>query len=153
MEKLILDACCGQRSFWFDKNNPLVEFVDIRDIEYNINDKIVKIHPDRLADFRNLPYNDNTFNLVVFDPPHLKQNVDGIMTKIYGKLGENWKDDIAKGFKECYRVLKPNGIMVFKWSEHDIKLNRVLELFDEKPLFGHRTKAGGTIWCCFMKIK
>lgn len=29
-DKLILDACCGSRMFWFDKHNPLVLFVDKR---------------------------------------------------------------------------------------------------------------------------
>ena len=29
-EKLILDACCGSRMFWFDKQNPNVLFVDKR---------------------------------------------------------------------------------------------------------------------------
>ena len=28
--KLILDACCGSRMFWFDKYNPLALFVDKR---------------------------------------------------------------------------------------------------------------------------
>ena len=28
--KPILDACCGSRMFWFDKDNPFVEFMDIR---------------------------------------------------------------------------------------------------------------------------
>ena len=27
MNKPILDACCGSRMFWFDKENPNVEFV------------------------------------------------------------------------------------------------------------------------------
>ncbi len=30
MNKPILDACCGSRMFWFDKNNPNVEFCDNR---------------------------------------------------------------------------------------------------------------------------
>ena len=29
-DKLILDACCGSRMFWFDKHNPNVLFVDKR---------------------------------------------------------------------------------------------------------------------------
>ena len=29
-EKLILDACCGSRMFWFNKHNPLALFVDKR---------------------------------------------------------------------------------------------------------------------------
>ena len=29
-DKLRLDACCGSRMFWFDKQNPNVLFVDKR---------------------------------------------------------------------------------------------------------------------------
>lgn len=36
--KLILDACCGSRMFWFDKKNPLALFADIRDEEYILCD-------------------------------------------------------------------------------------------------------------------
>ena len=32
-------------------------------------------------------------------------------------LNENWKEEIRAGFKECFRVLKPNGTLIFKWSE------------------------------------
>ena len=31
--KIILDACCGSRMSWFDKENPLALFADIRDEE------------------------------------------------------------------------------------------------------------------------
>lgn len=34
-DKLILDACCGPRMMWFDKQNPLAVFMDIRDEEFN----------------------------------------------------------------------------------------------------------------------
>lgn len=30
--KPILDACCGSKMFWFDKNNPNVEFCDNRQV-------------------------------------------------------------------------------------------------------------------------
>lgn len=30
--KKILDACCGSRMFWFDKENADVEFMDIREL-------------------------------------------------------------------------------------------------------------------------
>ena len=36
--KPILDACCGSRMFWFDKDNPLVEFMNIRDEECMLSD-------------------------------------------------------------------------------------------------------------------
>ena len=70
--KKILDACCGSRMFWFDKNNPDVIFADNRELETTLCDgrKLV-IKPDEKVDFRNMPYPDNTFKLVVYDPPHL----------------------------------------------------------------------------------
>ena len=33
MDKLILDACCAGRGFWFDKENPNVLFADRRIME------------------------------------------------------------------------------------------------------------------------
>lgn len=71
-DKLILDACCGSRMFWFDKENPNVLFQDIRDEEYILCDgRQLKIHPDVVGDFTKMQYEDNTFQMVVFDPPHI----------------------------------------------------------------------------------
>lgn len=70
--KLILDACCGSRMFWFDKKNPLALFADIRDEEYILCDgRNLKVHPDIVSDFTDMPFLDKSFKLVVFDPPHL----------------------------------------------------------------------------------
>lgn len=45
--KIILDACCGSRMFWFDKENPLILFADIRDEEHTLCDgRSLKVHPD-----------------------------------------------------------------------------------------------------------
>lgn len=156
----ILDACCGSRMMWFDKDNPLVDFIDIRSEEYTVNDsskkagtRKVTIKPDIVADFRNMPFADNSYNLVAFDPPHIKRIGDNAwMARKYGKLGENWKEDIRKGFDECMRVLKPGGVLVFKWNEHDIKTADVLSLIPYKPLFGHTTgRQAKTIWITFIK--
>lgn len=78
-DKLILDACCGSRMFWFDKHNPLVLFVDKRSETLTAKDKdrirTIDVKPDVIADFTNLPFEDNSFYMVVFDPPHLKHLV------------------------------------------------------------------------------
>ena len=34
----ILDACCGSRMFWFDRNNPDVIFADNRKLETTLCD-------------------------------------------------------------------------------------------------------------------
>lgn len=47
------------------------------------------------------------------------------------------------------RVLEPNGLLVFKWNEDQIKLSEVLREFHQKPLLGD--KRGKTRWIIFMK--
>lgn len=146
--KIILDACCGSRMFWFDKHNPNALFIDKRSetVTAKDRDKIraIEIKPDIVADFTNLPFEDNSFYMVVFDPPHLKTlGETSWMAKKYGKLPTNWQEVIKAGFDECMRVLKPNGTLVFKWNESEIKANEVLSLIPYEPLFGHTT--GGRV--------
>lgn len=143
--------------FWFDKNNPNVLFVDKRreTVTAKDRDKIrtIEVNPDIIADFTALPFGDNQFYMVVFDPPHLKSlGETSWMAKKYGKLPVSWQNMIAKGFDECMRVLKPNGTLVFKWSESEIKVSDILSIIPYKPLFGHTTgRQSKTIWMCFMK--
>lgn len=136
-DKKILDVCCGSRMFWFDKNNKNTIYMDNRELEDILCDgRKLEIKPDVVADFRNIPFKDNSFYLVVFDPPHLlKIGETSYMAKKYGKLSDNWKEDIKKGFDECMRVLKPNGILIFKWNEQQIKLKDILNNINYKPLF------------------
>jgi 23S rRNA G2069 N7-methylase RlmK/C1962 C5-methylase RlmI len=77
--------------------------------------------------------------LVVFDPPHFTRNGSGgWMAKKYGKLEGDWASMLRDGFAECFRVLKSNGTLVFKWNENEIPLAQILLLTPEKPLFGSR---------------
>lgn len=138
--------------FWFDKNNPNVTFMDIREFEDTLCDgRKLKVKPDLIGDFRNIPFNNNEFDLVVFDPPHLVKAGDSSwLAKKYGKLNpDTWKDDLSKGFDECMRVLRVNGTLIFKWNEEQIKLKDVLSCFSKKPLFGN--KRSKTHWLTFIK--
>jgi len=157
---LVLDACCGGKMFWFDKDNPEVLFVDNRKEEYSFKDKSRKggvrygeVAPDLVADFTDLPLDHNSFHMVIFDPPHLKTlGKNSWMAKKYGRLPDDWEFMISKGFSECMRVLKPNGTLIFKWSEYEIKTSKVLSLIPQKPLFGHKSgKQSKTIWMAFLK--
>lgn len=61
---------------------------------------------------------------------------------------------IPHGFRECMRVLKPDGVLIFKWSEYDIPAAEVWKALGEKPLFGHHSgKNSKTFWGCFMKLE
>lgn len=162
MEKKILDVTCGSRSIWFNKKHPLAIYCDKRKIEeYGIwkstnrdSQRSCIVDPDIQCDFTELPFMDNSFSLVVFDPPHLtRANETSWIVKKYGKLDSNWPKMIHDGFIECMRVLKPDGVLIFKWSEHDIAASDVWKAIGEKPLFGHHSgKKMGTFWACFMKI-
>ena len=152
--KNILDACCGSRMFWFDKEDERVLFQDKRELKEKLCDgRVLEINPDVVGDFTKMEFENNSFNLIVFDPPHLmKVGGKSWMAKKYGSLTNNWKEDLSKGFKECFRVLKDGGVLIFKWNERDIKVSEILKLTDCKPLFGHRTRHNGqTIWITFIK--
>ena len=150
--KKILDACCGSKMFWFDKENENTVFMDNRYCNDTLCDgRTLEINPDIIADFRHMPFQDESFYLVVFDPPHLlKAGENSWLAKKYGKLKlDTWKDDIRQGFNECMRILKQNGTLIFKWNEEQIKLNEILTTIEYKPLFGN--KRAKTHWLVFMK--
>lgn len=162
-KKKILDATCGSRSIWFDKNHPNAIYADKRAEEFtgvwkSINGQPERkciVSPDVICDFTNMPFPDNSFSLVVFDPPHLLNVGDNSwMFKKYGRLDENWPQMLHDGFDECMRVLKPDGVLIFKWSECQILADKVWRAIGQKPLFGHRSgKKMNTFWACFMKLE
>lgn len=154
MRATILDPCCGGRSFWFDANRQGVLFGDIRSERHTLCDgRVFNITPDINMDFRSMPFPDETFRLVVFDPPHLRRaGRDSWMRAKYGILGEDWQEDLRRGFAECFRVLKPEGVLIFKWAETQVRVSEILALTDQKPLFGHKSgRRERTHWICFMK--
>jgi ubiquinone/menaquinone biosynthesis C-methylase UbiE len=159
-EAQVLDVCCGSRMFYFDRADDRVIFGDIRSERHELTDRSsaggsrhLVIEPDMLIDFTQLPFADNSFAMVVFDPPHLISNgKSGWLAKKYGKLGAEWQADIRLGFSECFRVLRPFGTMIFKWNEHEIPVSKILALTPEKPIFGNRCgKNAKSHWLVFMK--
>lgn len=153
-QKAILDACCGGKMFYFNKNNENVEFCDIRQETHTLCDgRVFTVSPDTVCDFSNLPFQDKTFNLVIFDPPHLTVlGEHSWLAKKYGRLPENFKPLLSSGFRECFRVLKPGGTLIFKWNEIDIKVSEILKLTPHEPLLGHKSgKNSKTHWLVFFK--
>lgn len=71
-DKKILDATCGSRMMWFDKNHPEAIFIDKRKGVFTAYGNEIIVSPDIQVDFKNLPFEDESFYLVVFDPPHSK---------------------------------------------------------------------------------
>ncbi|MDI3227761.1 class I SAM-dependent methyltransferase [Serratia marcescens] len=153
--KSILDMCCGSRMFWFDKKDERAVFSDKRSESHTLCDgrKLV-ISPDLIADFTALPFADGSFSVVVFDPPHLERvGPNGWQGKKYGKLDrETWRDELRAGFAEAFRVLRPHGVLIFKWNETQIPVSQIIALTDEKPAIWQRTgKNDKTHWIIFVK--
>lgn len=153
----VLDVCCGPKGMWFNKKDPRAFYVDSRreEIEmcYPSGNYKESISPDEVADFTNLPFPDNSFWLVVMDPPHIQRSgPDGRMTKRYGYLSGEWREMLRDGFSECFRVLRPNGTLIFKWCEVQFPVREILALSEHPPLFGHVSgKRSNTHWVTFMK--
>ncbi len=154
-EQTILDMCCGSRMFWFDKQDPRALFADIRSEQHTLCDgRSLVISPDIIADFRAQPFADASFPIVVFDPPHLERvGENAWMSKKYGRLNKDtWRDDLRAGFEEAFRVLRPHGVLIFKWNEVQIPVREILALTDEKPAISQRTgRNDKTHWILFVK--
>jgi SAM-dependent methyltransferase len=147
---------------WFDRQNPDVIFGDQRSETLTVTDRshgrengtrTLRIEPDTVLDFRALPFKDGAFKLIAFDPPHLvRAGPKSWLAAKYGKLSQDWRDDLRAGFNECFRCLDPHGVLVFKWNETQVKLSEVLSLAPHAPLFGHTSgKAAQTHWLVFMR--
>lgn len=151
----VLDPACGGRMFWFDKSDDRVLFGDVRDESWELCDgRRFDVKPDMLMDYRDLPFPDGTFRMVVLDPPHLRNAGEtSYMAQKYGCLDqETWKADLKTMFSECFRVLKEHGVLIFKWNETQIPVSQILKLTAHKPLFGNKQpNRTGTHWIVFMK--
>lgn len=147
----ILDACCGGKMFWYEKNLEFVDFQDNRELQTELCDgRIFSVEPDFIGDVTQMDIQDESYDMVVFDPPHLKRGGDNawIIMK-YGKLPEEWKSFMKTAFEECFRVLKDGGTLVFKWNSEQIPFSRAVKLSPYKPIFGD--KRAKTRWTIFVK--
>ena len=89
-------------------------FGDIREKETHLltNGQTIHIEPDEVMDFRAIPYPDETFQMVVFDPPHrIKLTAESDFIKKYGQLDKDtWREDLA--FRDLLNALEFLKLMV-----------------------------------------
>lgn len=127
----VADVTWGQGVFW--KN--------VRPGDYEVRGTDVKTG----VDCRNLPYADESFDCVVFDPPYMegffRRSADHLggggthssFRKAYSNReateegGPKWHaaviDLYVKGGKEAFRILKKNGICIVKCQD-EVSANR-----------------------------
>jgi hypothetical protein len=158
--KIVLDACCGSRMFWFNPNDNRAVFMDNRREKHWLKDsssrhggRVLSVNPDILGDFKALPFKDGRFAAVIFDPPHLSNaGKNGWQARKYGTLEGDWQTMLRQGFAECFRVLRPLGCLIFKWNEINVPVSQILALTPESPLVGQRCgKSAKTHWIVFLK--
>lgn len=159
----VLDATTGGKHIWHGdlKDADRVVFIDRRSVPPGSieQQKNWEVSPDVQADFRELPFRCDTFDLVCFDPPHRvtdggMETLSGVIETKYGALqAETWQSDLVNGFQEIWRVLRPGGILTMKWNDVTCGNGNVLELVPETPLYGTNTEKKGTEtqWWVFHK--
>lgn len=153
--RTVLDPCCGGRMFYFDKHHPLVIYGDVRQESVSMTDRgklrSLDITPDVILDFTCMPFLDDSFNFVVFDPPHLINcGKNSWLAKKYGKLDKDgWQDTLREGLSECIRVVKPGCVVAMKWSEGDISTAKLLKALPYSPAFGD--KQGKKRWLFLLR--
>jgi len=161
---MILDATCGLKGIWFKKTDEETVYLDKRKGPIYSSKTLQKrsqrrIEPTIQADNRFLPFKDSMFDLVIYDPPHVIETEEhGMFLERYGHLKpSSYVKDIYLSSRECLRVLKPKGFLVFKWAEspHGRSVRRVLSIFPIQPLFGSvnptQRNPQKTYWIVFRK--
>jgi hypothetical protein len=144
----ILDMSAGHRKVWFNRLNPDTVFVDHR----------LSMNPTVCCDTRHLPFKEGTFDLIVFDPPHMMHGKGTDMAKFYGAYeAEDIRSTVTDSVKEAFRCSTGNALMALKWSTHDVRLNTLLSWIEGwQPMFGHAVstlnhRKTSTYWVMFQK--
>lgn len=113
---LILDCTYNTGKIWKKLNYNILK------MDINSNLKL-----DVIADFQQMPFKAQTFDVIVFDPPFLPRNAASknssrIYEKTYGITENNPnQDNVSSYFQpfliEAQRVLKKNGIILTKLAD------------------------------------
>lgn len=114
---LILDATVNTGRFWKGSERSVIGL----DID-------PKHCPDVAGDNMNMPFRDNSFDVVVFDPPHIPNQGKDQSKDFNTRFGLVLKSPIENGYnfshlyppfaQEAYRVLKPEGILFCKIADY-----------------------------------
>jgi SAM-dependent methyltransferase len=115
--KRILDATVNAGRFWKGSKRPVTGL----DID-------PRFDPDIVGDNRDMPFKAASFDVVVYDPPHVpNQGRDktkdfnkrfGLVLKSTAVTGYNLNHLYAPFCREAYRVLRPEGILFCKIADY-----------------------------------
>jgi SAM-dependent methyltransferase len=147
--KAILDATVNVGRFWKGSKRKVVGL----DIDSKFN-------PDVVADNRDMPFKDSSFDVVVYDPPHIPnqgkdQSKDfnrrfGLIIKSPATNGYNFSHLYPGFVAEAYRVLRPEGILFCKIADY-VHGHRFQWAHIE--LIKAATQVGFTACDCIVKVR
>ena len=134
--KPVLDATAGNRHMWGRNKHP--DGVIFLDKETNL-----RIKPDVIATWDQIPYPDDYFHCIIFDPPHVfsetsmynkdPQARPNGAKKIPGWYGafKDKREAIIQihGAQKEFARLAPR--MCFKWNDASLSIDRILTVFTE----------------------
>ncbi len=113
----ILDATVNTGRFWRGSKRPVVG-IDIDPSH----------RPEVVADNARMPFKDECFDVVVFDPPHIPNQGKDKSKDFNTRFGLVMKSPIENGYnfshlfppfvREAYRVLKTEGILFCKITDY-----------------------------------
>lgn len=113
----VIDVTANTRKMWKGVDWPSVTFSDIDP----------SVAPDIIADFRALPVEDESFDIVVFDPPHLPAAAaspasDKRFVANYGlsfaPKADNVSEYHAPFLSEAKRILRSDGLIFTKIKDY-----------------------------------
>jgi SAM-dependent methyltransferase len=113
----ILDATVNRGRFWEGSKRPVLGL----DID-------PKFKPHVVADNRAMPFKHHSFDVIVYDPPHIpNQGKDnkkdfndrfGLVVKSPASNGYNFTHLYPPFVAEAYRVLRPEGVLLCKMADY-----------------------------------
>ena len=150
-----LDATCGLRSIWQEKHNKDTTYIDIRP----------EVRPDFVCDATRTPFHNQAFDMILFDPPHrkfspyIKSLGKRSMAFRYGSQTTAERNDFVRAaFIEFSRILKDDGVVLFKWNDCGTPITKILPLcvgwvvmFGQNFARANHQNGTGTTWVCLRK--
>lgn len=114
----VADVTWGRGAFWTKANDGRFKVQGSDVAEHIATDGIVQ------ADFRSLPYEDESFDVVVLDPPYIHNPGRHVTDSRYNNAGTTkgmYHSDIRElyraGMQEAMRVLRPGGYLFVKGKD------------------------------------
>jgi SAM-dependent methyltransferase len=115
--ELILDATLGGGRFWKNSRRPVIG-MDMR----------VRTRPSVVGDNSSMPFRSSSFDVVVYDPPHVPNQGKDKLKDFNDRFGLGVRSTKENGYsfahtfppflKEAYEILKPDGVLFGKVTDY-----------------------------------